>query len=566
MSNIVKLLGASGQSGATMEYAEGQLASGSASTTTVGNDTVIKFTTVGASQTFTITKAGWLTAFLVGGGGSGGPATPNYTNWGVATINYRGFAGGGGGGGVIARLVYLEEGTYTVNIGAGALGTAPYNSSGLTGSPTSITTSSGAVINGPGGDTDFLEVKGGGGGCGTWGSTESSFGGANPGGGTSYYTGTDPVGIVDQGAQYASQNGYSGGGSPGVSSKTQVKSWGNNAPDGPYYAIENATNSYYGGAGAGNHGGPGYNQTSKQGGNGGGGNGGSYNGSYYAPTAGSTGTGGGGGGGAPGSTAQGTGGAGGSGCVILRFGEDLLRDDTHKMAYCSGKISLLDQTRQTKFLAPNGSAIDYTTWPAGTDFESTINSWNGANYDTNRLPSIYNGSSTGYVGTHYDEFFLSNGIMTFEFSFKASTSFQPEKPVLSLGTASQHVDIYTDQATCSIDYISGGSSLGTRTSANVGNAYGGRNSQMTPMVIVVDTKTNKTLIMNASSVIADLGSAYGFSFAASGNKLHLCHNQTRSNSASTSVYAPSYLRMIASDVYSTGDTITPLAFPNGTLY
>ncbi len=564
MSNIVKLLGASGQSGATMEYAEGTKTSGTATTTTVGNDTVIKWTAVGAGS-FTITKAGWCSVLLVGGGGSGGPATPNYTNWGVATINYRGFAGGGGGGGVVLRLVYFEEGVYNVTVGDGAVGTAPYQSSGLTGGTTSIQTSGGSTIAGPGGDTDFLEVKGGGGGCGTWGTTESSFGGANPGGGTSYYTGTDPIGIVDQGAYMASQQGYSGGGSPGISSKTQEISWGSNAPDGPYYAIESGVNTYYGGAGAGNHGGPGYNQVSKTGGQGGGGNGGSYNGSYTAPTAGTNGYGGGGGGGAPGSTAQGTGGAGGFGTVILRFGEDLLRDDTHKMAYCSGKISLLDQTRNTKFLTPNGSAIDYSSWPVGNGLYQNMNSWNGSNYETSYFPSYYNGSSQGYVGVHYDEFFLSNGIMTFEFSFRARDSAQTERPVLSLGTATQHIDIYTNQYGCGIEYISGGSSLGSVVTSNVGT---GRNYALTPMVIVVDTINNKTLYMNNSSVLLDpgAGTAMGFSFAASGNKLHLCHNQTRSNSVTSGAYVPSYLRMIADEVYSAGDTITPLGFPNGTLY
>ncbi len=562
MSNIVKLLGASGQSGATMEYAEGTKTSGTATTTTVGNDTVIKWTAVGAGS-FTITKAGWCSVLIVGGGGSGGGATPNYTNWGVATINYRGFAGGGGGGGVVARLVYFEEGVYNVTVGDGGVGPGP-GIIGNTGGTSSIQTSGGANINGPGGDTDFLYALGGGGGCGT--NSTAATGGANPGGGTSYYTGVDPTGTFDQGAYEASNGGYSGGGSPGISSKTQKISWGSNAPDGPYYAIESGVNTYYGGAGAGNHGGTGYNQVSKTGGQGGGGNGGSYNGGYTAPTAGTTGYGGGGGGGAPGTTAQGTGGAGGSGTVIVRFGEDLLRDDTYLMAYCSGKISLLDQTRQTKFLTPNGSNIDYTSIPVGTGLYTGLNSWNGTNYDTSQLPSYYNGSSQGYVGVHYDEFFLSNGIMTFEFSFTARDSAQTERPVLSLGTATQHVDIYTNQYSCSIDYISGGSSLGTRTSANVGGAYGGRNYQMTPMVIVVNTKTNETLMMNDSSVIADLGSAYGFSFAASGNKLYLSHNQTRSNSVTSSARAPSYLRMIASDVYSAGDTITPLAFPHGTLY
>ena len=153
--------------------------------------------------------------------------------------------------------------------------------------------------------------------------------------------------------------------------------------------------------------------------------------------------------------------------------------------------------------------------------------------------------------------------MTFEFNFRARDSAQTERPVLSLGTASQHIDIYTDQYRCYVNCVSGSSSLGTRQTAAVGT---GRNYSMTPMVIIVDTNNNKILAMNTSSVIEDLGTAYGFSFASSGNKLYLSHNQTGSRSTTSSVYAPSALRMIADAVYSTGDTITPLAFPNHTLY
>ena len=373
--------------------------------------------------------------------------------------------------------------------------------------------------------------------------------------------------MLDEGQYQADNSGYSGGGSPGSSSafKSAV-SWGTNAPDGPYWAIESSSNKYYGGAGAGNHGGPGYLQNAKSGGNGGGGNAGGYfNGGWGAPTAGTDGLGGGGGGGSSGNTtALQQGGAGGDGLVVVRFGEDLLRDDTHKMVYCSGKISLKDQLRAVKMRNPQNVDVSFSNMAYGnTNMSTNMNSWNGTSYTVSYIPSYYDGSSQGYIGTHYDEFLLSNGVMTFEFNFRSRDTGQTERPVLSLGTSTQHIDIYTDQFRCSVDCISGGSSLGTRSSAAIGTF---RNYQMSPMVIIVDTNNNKILAMNENSVIADLGSAYGFSFASSGNKLYLSHNQTRSNSATSSQYAPAALRMIADNVYSVGDTITPLAFPNHTLY
>ncbi|MBM54212.1 MAG: hypothetical protein CMB36_04190 [Euryarchaeota archaeon] len=563
-SSVKIIQAAAGAGGAGMEYADGSRGGGaSGSTTTVGNDTVEAFT---SSGTLTITQEGWCTVLLVGGGGSGGGAQSNYTNWGVADERYKGYAGGGGGGGVVARLVYFDKGTYNVTVGAGAATTSGA-SIGATGSTSKIETSVGGTINGPGGDSDFLTVNGGGGGCGTGGGSNwNSTGGANPGGGTGYYGGSHPKGVLDEGRIEADNSGYSGGGSPGSSSKFDSNaSWGSNAPDGPYWAIESSSNKYYGGAGAGNHGGPGYLQNAKTGGNGGGGNGGYYNGSYGSPTAGTDGLGGGGGGGAPGNSTQNQGGAGGSGLVVVRFGEDLLRADTHKMVYCSGKISLKDQLRAVKMRNPQNVDVSYSNMEYSTyqTLSTSMSSWNGSSYTVSYIPSYYDGNTAGYIGTHYDEFLLSNGVMTFEFNFRSRDSAQTERPVLSLGTASQHIDIYTDQYRCFVNCVSGSSSLGTRQTAAVGT---GRNYGMTPMVIIVDTNNNKILAMNASSVIEDLGTAYGFSFASSGNKLYLSHNQTGSRSTTSSQYAPSSLRMIADAVYSTGDTITPLAFPNHTLY
>lgn len=555
---------AAGTGGDVMEYADGSRASGSGSTTTVGNDTVVTFTTNG---TLSITQEGWCTVLLVGGGGSGGGAQYNGTNWGVADERYKGYAGGGGGGGVVARLVYFDKGTYNVTVGAGAATTSPA-SIGSTGGTTKIETSSNGTINGPGGDSDFLTVTGGGGGCGTGGGSNwNSTGGANPGGGTAYYGGSHPTGILDEGRYEADNSGYSGGGSPGASSAYLANvGWGSNAPNGPYYAIESSSNKYYGGAGAGNHGGLGYLQNAKSGGNGGGGSGGYYNGSYGAANPGTDGLGGGGGGGSAGSTtALQQGGAGGSGLVVVRFGEDLLRADTHKMVYAGGKISHKDQLRAVQFKTPNNVAVSYSNMPYGSNdnMQRSMNTYNGTSYTTSGIPSYYNGSGQGYVGTHYDEFLLSNGVMTFEFNFQSRDSAQTERPVLSLGTSTQHVDIYTDQYRIWVAFVSGGTLLGTQACPILGTS---RNYTMTPAVIQVDTNNNEILANNLSAGIIKVGGIYGFSFASSGNKLYISHNQTGSRSPTSNAYAPSGLRMIADAVYSVGDTHTPLAYPNHTLY
>lgn len=561
-SALKGLQAAAGAGGDAMEYAAGSRASGSGSTTTVGNDTVVTFTTSG---TLSITQEGWCTVLLVGGGGSGGGAQSNYTNWGVATESYKGYASGGGGGGVVARLVYFDVGTYNVTVGAGAPTSSP-GSIGSTGGTTKIETNSNGTINGPGGDSDFLIATGGGGGNGTGGGSNwNSTGGANPGGGTQYYSGTHPKGILDQGQYEARNYSQSGGGSHGGSSAHYSQTdYGTDANDGPYYAIESSSNKYYGGAGAGNHGGPGYNQNADAGGQGGGGHGGSYPGYYIAPASGTNGLGGGGGGGAPGNSTQNQGGAGGSGLVVVRFGEDLLRDDTHKMVYAGGKISHEDQLRAVQFKNPQNVDVSYSNVSYGNvSIPTNMNSWNGSNYVVSSIPSYYDGNNQGYIGTHYDEFLLSNGVMTFEFNFFARDSVQTQRPVLSLGTSTQHIDIYTDQIKCFVAVVSGGTLQGTRVTASVGT---GRNYYMTPMVIIVDTNNDKILAMNGSGVIADIGSAYGFSFASSGNKLYISHNQTGSLSTTSSVYAPSGLRMIADNVYSVGNTITPIAYPNHTLY
>ena len=98
---------ATGDAGSFTTYAGAYLvpgASDGATVTTVGNDSVYTYSNSAAAGTFTVATPGYARILLAGGGGAGGWAR----------------GGGGGGGGVIEEeLVWLEAGTYTVEVGAG---------------------------------------------------------------------------------------------------------------------------------------------------------------------------------------------------------------------------------------------------------------------------------------------------------------------------------------------------------------------------------------------------------------------------------------------------------------
>ena len=79
---------------------------GTSSSITVSTQayTLLSFT---SDSSLVVTSAGLFDVLLVGGGAAGGSARSNY-----------GTGGGGGGGGVMQQTIYLDAGTYTVDVGA----------------------------------------------------------------------------------------------------------------------------------------------------------------------------------------------------------------------------------------------------------------------------------------------------------------------------------------------------------------------------------------------------------------------------------------------------------------
>jgi hypothetical protein len=78
----------------------------------------------GATGSFTLTRAGTLDIFLVGGGGGSGV--------------YVGAGGGGGAGGIIQQTVYLPAGTCNIVVGAGGASSVNYEQVGATGFATAM--------------------------------------------------------------------------------------------------------------------------------------------------------------------------------------------------------------------------------------------------------------------------------------------------------------------------------------------------------------------------------------------------------------------------------------------
>ena len=73
------------------------------------NYTMLSYTALSGTRTFTISVAGLFDVLMVGGGGGGGSG-----------VGYSGEGGGGGGAGqLIVETLYLPVGTYDVNVGAG---------------------------------------------------------------------------------------------------------------------------------------------------------------------------------------------------------------------------------------------------------------------------------------------------------------------------------------------------------------------------------------------------------------------------------------------------------------
>lgn len=250
-------------------------------TTTVPGQTILKYTTAGATTFTPPTGVTSAEVLVVAGGGGGGSGVGG---------DLRG--GGGGAGGLIsdAAVAVTPGSSIALTVGAGG-------AAAVTGSDSvfDTLTADGGGRGGSGAQTGFAGGSGGG-------------GGANSGGANSFAGGTGVSGEGSNGGTGGSdgtsyRNGGGGGGASAVGAAGSANGTGG---AGTASIITGASVTYAGGGGGG---GP----VAANGGAGGGGRGGAY--SAGAATAGSPNTGGGGGGGA--NTVAGA--AGGSGVVIVRF-------------------------------------------------------------------------------------------------------------------------------------------------------------------------------------------------------------------------------------------------------
>lgn len=278
---------------------------------TVGTDTVLKFTSTGSCTWSVPAGVTQVRALVIGGGGAGGRST-----------NVGG-SGGGGAGAMVVHSAFAVSGNVTVTVGAGGATTTTWGP-GENGSSSSL----GALVAiGGGGGGDWCDsycvlsrppapqVPGadGGSGGGSGAGLANSLGGnvtsqSLPAGATSY---------GNKGGDAVSGGNFHGAGGGGAGAAGANRTSSSNPPTAGGIGRQSditGTNTYYAAGGGGSGG-----ATSDYaaGGTGGGGSGGGYSDSPAA-TAGQANTGSGGGGGQAGG-GSGSGGAGGSGVVIVRF-------------------------------------------------------------------------------------------------------------------------------------------------------------------------------------------------------------------------------------------------------
>ena len=309
----------------------GFTASGSASPLTVTG------LTNGTAYTFTVTATN-----SIGTGpasAASNSVTPTAAPVAPSSVEYLVVAGGGGGGtyqsggggagGLLTTTGYtVSSGTsYTVTIGAGALGQTSGGVVGNSGSNSVFGT--GTVTNSANTSGSITSVGGGGGGVGGFSPGSPTSGGSGGGGASTPGSTTGAAGTSGQGNSGGNSPGASGNfpsaggggaGAVGGSPATSTSPGGNGGAGITYTSGTSITGlaASYAGGGAGATGSSG---TAGTGGTGGGGNGSSYAAGGASFTGGSAGTvntgGGGGGGGVAGGS--GTSFGGGSGVVIVAY-------------------------------------------------------------------------------------------------------------------------------------------------------------------------------------------------------------------------------------------------------
>ncbi len=262
-------------------------------TTTVGADTVHRFT---ASGTFTPPPGVTAVRYLVVGGGGGGG--------GITNVNAGGAGGGGAGGYRAATGFAVTPGTsYTITVGAGGAGAACSGGTCTAGSN--------------GGNSVFSSITATGGGRGGYVGNNVGTAGGSGGGGRLDTSGTGGAGTSGQGNNGGNGNatgngGAGGGGASAGGGNANTNNTGGAGGAGTSNNITGTAVTYAGGGGGG-----GYGAAGGAGGAGGGGSAPASRGAGGNATANT----GGGGGGATGSTATTAhnGGNGGSGVVVIRY-------------------------------------------------------------------------------------------------------------------------------------------------------------------------------------------------------------------------------------------------------
>ena len=274
-----------------------------------GSDTILKWTTVTSSGTFT-PASNVSTEFLVvagGGGGGGDGETVGGAGGGAGGLRTSYGSTSGGGASAESNLSLVAGTTYTITVGAGGTGSTSRTNNGSNGGASSIV----------GSDITDITTVGGGKAAHTQGNIGTSGG---SGGGSSYNTGTPATGTSGQGfdggtssTTGGSRSSGGGGGGAGGAGGNSSQDVAPNGGAGLNISITGASVGYGGGGAAGSSGSYGQGSAT-HGGGAAGASGGNNDGNNAAAN-----TGGGGGGASVTGSGQAAGGDGGSGIVIMRI-------------------------------------------------------------------------------------------------------------------------------------------------------------------------------------------------------------------------------------------------------
>ena len=392
---------------------------------TVGSDTVLKFTSVGSCTWSVPVGVTDVRALVIGGGGAGGKST-----------NVGG-SGGGGAGAMVVHPNFAVSGTVTVVVGAGAPTQNIYDQ-GAAGSSSSL----GSLIAiGGGGGGDWCD-----GGCQStnpqrpeiYGADGGSGGGSGAGLsnslGGSVVSQTLPAGATsygNRGGHAVSGANFHGAGGGGAGAAGADRASASALPTAGGIGRQSditGVNTYYAAGGGGSGG---WTNEWAPGGTGGGGDGGGLNNSPVS-TAGQANTGSGGGGGQ-----NGPGGAGGSGVVIIRFA-------TVPVNSVAPSISGTLQTGDTLTVASgtwSGAPSSYTyQWKRASTAGGT---YSNIPSETSSTYTIVDGDIGDYFKVEVNATNINGGGTPVLSNSVGPVTDMPSNPLPTLGSAASTSDGFT---------------------------------------------------------------------------------------------------------------------------